>query len=73
MKIDSNNPPPGNYEIKPLINTTGKIYISSFKSPGAKSILGKLNEKKNRWKSNKNYINIFYFFFYICNFITFYI
>jgi hypothetical protein len=38
-----------------LLDGTGKIYVSSFKSGMAKSILGKLDNNKSRWNSNYFY------------------
>jgi len=53
LKIsDGKNPSPANYNVKPLIDGTGKIFVSSYRSGMAKSILTKLNGRKNRWNSN---------------------
>lgn len=37
----SENPSPGNYNYKPLIDGTGKLFISKFTSNPAKTILSK--------------------------------
>lgn len=59
--LDGKNPSPANYNVRPLIDGTGKIFVSSYRSGMAKSILTKLNGKQNRWNSKLTNLYLFCF------------
>ena len=52
------NPSPSHYILKPLIDGTGKIYNSRYKSGMSKTMAGKVSI------GNKRFASIFYFYFY---------
>lgn len=46
--IENNNPGPGHYQLKPLIDGSGVTFVSRFKSSTAKSLGGRLRELSNK-------------------------